>query len=216
VSSSFVLTLDTTGPVVEWGTPTGAVATETLQLPYTTDEPLARGVLHAGGRDFELTVAPDVLSVLLPADVENGLADVSVYDDVGNQARSTGVVTITGGVVGPPIILGGGGPSRRAEPKRKRVVEHKQISSVSKFAVDSHSSIRIVVSPASVSEAFTFSSSRVSAVVPTVSTIRIRALPTASRCRVESMSPASSQVIHSDVVHRRDGPNMEALIFLLD
>lgn len=115
MSSSFVLELDTTAPSVSYGQATGAGPGQTLTVPYSSNEPIARAVLHLSTGDLELDVSQATLSVALPADAAGGPADITAYDALGNGARAVGVVTISVEVpvVKPPVLGGGWRPYRK-------------------------------------------------------------------------------------------------------
>jgi hypothetical protein len=225
VSSSLVLTLDTAGPVVQWGTATGRAAGERLALPYTSNESIARAVLHlAGGRDLELTVGPSTLSVDLPRDIQDGSADVSVFDDLGNRTRSVAVVILTGGVVTPPPVIVGGGSGvawpRKPRAKRKPTkVEAKRFKVVSRLEARALRDVVEVIATAVVAnESFTrLSHSYVYAERSLVPTVFIeRATDNAvSRQLRRSLSITLLRSGNFSELLRRDGPNLEALILLL-
>lgn len=128
--TDFILTLDTTAPVITWGPVDGAVLGEQFSILYLINEP---GVVSAelqlqDGRVLEMEVWPDRLVVQLPDDAPDALATVAVLvrDEVGNEAVRTTQVPISGAPVvvpGPVGIPAGGLPGE--EPKRfRRTVAH--------------------------------------------------------------------------------------------
>lgn len=93
--ADFLLTLDTSAPLVDWQHATGTMAGEVLRIPYLSNETLASAVLTLpDARQLPMTVGALMVSVLLPADTPDGPADVLVVDDVGNQRTYAGIVTI--------------------------------------------------------------------------------------------------------------------------
>lgn len=119
----FLLTVDTTAPVVTWGEATGAVAGAGFSIPYTLDEPTAQiasaTLTLADARELALTDNGSSLAVALPPDTPEGNATVTanVTDDVGNTAQRTHVVYLTGAVVvpeEPTVTPASGRPKRRS------------------------------------------------------------------------------------------------------
>lgn len=87
MSTYTLVTLDTTAPVVTWGTITGAVITEELTAPYTSDEALAYAWLVLPDlREIAMTIHPDRLTVMVPGDAPEGTGYIKVTDDVGNPS----------------------------------------------------------------------------------------------------------------------------------
>jgi hypothetical protein len=211
VSSSLVLTLDTTAPQVTWGTPTGQTPGETLQIPYTTDEPLARAVLHLATGNVELTVTPTALTVLLAVDAPGGPADVTVYDDVGNLARSPSVVTISGDVQPPIRILGGTAPRRKAKAKRPAKPKPRTVSYES--AITARTVWEIDRTFLETPDANHWDSeTKIRAVVAAASAPAMRSTP---RERVRVSVQTSFTVAYRDAISsRRDGPEIETLLLL--
>jgi hypothetical protein len=222
VSSSLVLTLDTAGPEVTWGTPTGTAPGETLRIPYTADEPLARAVLHLGSGDLNLVVESGALSVALPFDATTGPAAVSVYDDVGNEIRTPAVVTIEVGAPPPPPPALGGGiilPRRRKpslrEPRRKQRVRkpsRRVLYDRSRASATESTTIWVKVVE-----------SGVVATVRTSDTVRVHVSET--QFATANTGPdyvmvrlplEVTPVTASDDWTWRDGPSVEALILLMD
>jgi hypothetical protein len=98
--SSFLLTLDTTPPVVTFGPVTDANAGEEMSVEYLVSEP---GIDHATVTLLDSRVLPMVdtgtaLTVELPADAPQGQAVVRAYarDDVDNTAEYALELAITG------------------------------------------------------------------------------------------------------------------------
>lgn len=122
MSSWTLITLDTTAPIVNWGSVTGAAGGETLVVHYTLGgpEPIDSASLRlSNGNILPMAVFSDRLEVALPPDVIDGPATVRAYDDVLNEA--TTAVTISGVI--PPVFqpsTGGGLPSGPFEPDRLR------------------------------------------------------------------------------------------------
>jgi hypothetical protein len=102
VPASFDLTLDTRAPVVTWGAVGGATAGEMLTVLYSSDEPLDVARLWLpDGRRLDMTIEPDRLTLLLPADTPDGVSWIHAYDDVMNEAPRQ-AVNISGVIVVPP------------------------------------------------------------------------------------------------------------------
>lgn len=104
------ITLDTTAPSVEWGTPSGTSAGDSFSVDYTMSEALSPpAVLQgatltlAGGAVLTLADNGSTLSVALPPDAAGGNATVAatVADQIGNVAVRTLVVYIDGTIVVP-------------------------------------------------------------------------------------------------------------------
>jgi hypothetical protein len=101
VSTYVVITLDTTAPVVTWGEPDGAVLGETFTIAYACDEPIYSPELRlSDGRVLAMADDGTTLSVELPLDTPEGVATVSVADDLGNEAHRA--VVLSGVVPVPP------------------------------------------------------------------------------------------------------------------
>jgi len=126
--TSFILTLDTTAPVVTWGPVDGAVLGEQFTIQYLINEPgiVSAELQLADGRTLDMEILPDRLRVQLPDDTPDALATVRVHvrDDVGNEAWRTTEVPISGVPYVPPEtptgIPAGGLPGEA--PKRWRTV----------------------------------------------------------------------------------------------
>lgn len=112
MSSWTTIVLDTTAPQITWGAPDGAVASETLTVPYLVDEPgiTSAEIVLLDGRTLPMTVGAGALTVILPVDAPEGAATVRAYvlDDVGNAAVRQLVVAISGVLLDqqPPPVPG--------------------------------------------------------------------------------------------------------------
>jgi hypothetical protein len=131
------IVLDTTPPVITWGTPTGTNAGELLQIPYTINEPflLSAKVRDYGGTDIPLTIHPDRLEALLPVDLADGPALVSadVEDDVGNSATRTMVIMLGGAIVVPQPGLLPSMPTRKAVVRPRIITDRSTAHFVSSY-----------------------------------------------------------------------------------
>jgi hypothetical protein len=116
VTSWTVVELDTTPPDVTWGQETGAVISEELVVPYSTNEPLATARLElTDGRRLTMVIEADRLTITLPDDVPEGFHTIRVADDVGNATTHpiyiSGVIPTEPPVVGYQPPTGGGLPA---------------------------------------------------------------------------------------------------------
>ena len=100
--------LDTTAPVISWGTPSSNVAGTLLSIPYTIDEP---GINWARLRDSAggftpATVFSDHIEVTIPSAAYNGQAfiEAEVQDDVDNLALRAYEFVIIGGTPIEPVV----------------------------------------------------------------------------------------------------------------
>lgn len=86
---AYELELDTTPPVITWGTPSGALAGSLLSVPYTINEPqiLTAKLVDSQGQEMALTVGPANISGLVPAFFYEGTAQIiaHVKDEVYNE-----------------------------------------------------------------------------------------------------------------------------------
>lgn len=148
MTGAFVLTLDTTAPVVTWGAVDGTTAGELLTVLYTIDEP---GITSArlelrDGRRLDMDVAADRLTVLLPADLPDGPATLRAFvaDEVLNTAQRTVLLHLTGTIVTPAPEPGGapaGLPEYVRQPtirRRKRVHIEQRTRAYSRQALRSN------------------------------------------------------------------------------
>lgn len=112
MTSSFVLTLDTTAPQVTWGAVGGAEAGQLLQVAYTLDEPdaVSAEFVSFAGEHVPLTVLPDRVEGLLPPAITGGLGSVllTVLDDLGNEAVRELKIQVVSPVGGVPARTGPG------------------------------------------------------------------------------------------------------------
>jgi hypothetical protein len=214
VTDWLVITLDTTPPRVELGDYSGTNAGDFLQIAYTTDEPLARATLiDAGGQRFDLdTGAPDVLTLLLPADVYDGWATIEWADDVGNADRLAAAVLIHSAVVPPPPTeppKPGGFP----RPDKRPAIRRRRLTARSTIVVTSRSR-RATRRQRATHREF----------VTVVATTRVRTqnvrkshgLAASSRTtlRIRSASATDVALTSETAIRRRDDPSIEA--FLMD
>lgn len=125
--SSWVLTLDTTAPVVTWGAVDGAAITEVFTVQYLLDEPeiVSAELELAGGRRIPLTVEPTQLTTVMPDDAFEGWGRVLAYvrDDVNNTATRELAVYVSGIIPPTPAIPvqppAGGLPGQATGPEIK-------------------------------------------------------------------------------------------------
>lgn len=106
MAATFLLTLDTRAPQLQWGPVSDPNAGETLAVAYLADEP---GVDRAAitlrdGRVLPMQVWPDQLRVDLPDDTTEGAATIraTTRDEVWNEATFELVVALTGVPYEPP------------------------------------------------------------------------------------------------------------------
>lgn len=111
MSSTVVITLDTTAPVVAFGDPTGRLPGQVFHVGYSLNEGTVDGALLelADSTTLGLTNLGSSFEVALPADAAKGRAfvHVTVTDDVGNTATRT--LNVTLGTLGTLMILAGAG-----------------------------------------------------------------------------------------------------------
>lgn len=100
MASTFLLTLDTRAPQLQWGPVSDPNAGETLAVAYLVDEP---GVDRASitlrdGRVLPMQVWPGQLTVDLPDNTTEGAATIraTTRDEVWNEAAFELVVALTG------------------------------------------------------------------------------------------------------------------------
>lgn len=128
-----VIRLDTAAPVVEWGAPVDANASEEMSVPYAVDEPEIESatIQLLDGRVLAMDVFPTILTVTLPDDSPEGAATVRahVIDDVGNEAIRELVVAISGV---PPVVE----PAPHGEPHPMVTVRRRS------FLDDGHAAVR--------------------------------------------------------------------------
>jgi hypothetical protein len=122
VSSWTVIELDTTPPDVTWGQETGAVISEELVVPYSTNEPLATARLElTDGRRLTMVIEADRLTITLPDDVPEGFHTIRVADDVGNA--TTHPIYISGVIPTEPPVVGFQPPTGGGLPEGARAHE---------------------------------------------------------------------------------------------
>lgn len=96
----FVLKLDTTAPAITWGPVDGAVASETMTVLYTLDEPQAveATLKLTDNRALQCLVSSDRITVEIPGDAPEGLATLTakLVDSVGNETLATLDIAISG------------------------------------------------------------------------------------------------------------------------
>ena len=192
---------------MQWGPAQGATAGELLRLSYSADEPIAQASLRlADGRVLAFAIAPDELTVLLPADTPDGWATVSWADDVGNQ--DTRAIQLRGALVvtpPPPAVTPPSPPARLRAPGRAE--RHRVIART-----------RVTVH----SRAVTRRAGRDFTDAPVTATARLRARRVA---RVAWPGPTATVVRHASIrqhtvaaaastarVRRRDDGDVEALL----
>ncbi len=105
--SYFLLELDTTAPVVEFGTPTGLSAGQTLIVPYSVTEYgiFSADFVDALGKHMPMNIGPAELTLELPVDVPAGNSRVQVItlDEVGNSSTFDLAITIEGIGIEPSV-----------------------------------------------------------------------------------------------------------------
>lgn len=218
MATPFVLTIDTTAPVVTWGQVLDPNAGEDMTVFYAVDEPGVESaeIMLNGGRIVPMVVAPDRLTVRLPDDAANGQAQVRAYvrDSVGNNATRTLAVMVAG-VVGPavPPPAPAGGPPM---PEPERVV-----SPPSSARCGSRYSVRATQYGRSRARTRSRYASPGPREVPRIRR-RMRALTGEDRTRVfiagrESVRTRSDSAAHATttVVKRPEGPDAEDELFFL-
>lgn len=116
MSSTFILTLDTTAPTVAWGATTDPVDAGALFISEFILEEVGEvteaWITDAGGQRADLSIHPDRVETVLPDDFYSGRATVSlrVVDDLLNEAvrsRQVGVISPYAPPVettGPPMV----------------------------------------------------------------------------------------------------------------
>lgn len=108
MSAFTIIRLDTTAPVITWGTVDGAVASETMTVLYLIDEPqVIDATLRLGdGRVLAGTVLADRITFDLPEDAPEGIAVLSatLTDDVGNSTVAYLNVNVSGVIPVAPYI----------------------------------------------------------------------------------------------------------------
>jgi hypothetical protein len=109
-------------PWVSWGAVGGTTAGELLTLEYTPTHgtPVAYTLRDAAGRDIPVLDLGDHFEALLPVDVADGPATLTVdsQDETGNTSTTELVILLSGTPVAPPVSapLAGGLP--RLAPHR--------------------------------------------------------------------------------------------------
>lgn len=101
--SAATLTLDTTPPVVQWGTVAGARPGQVLTVGYELDElEILAAELDAGGLQTQLAIGAQSLSGPVPdSATATATVRVTVRDLVGNQARRELAVQLKQTTFGP-------------------------------------------------------------------------------------------------------------------
>lgn len=88
---------------VTFGQPDGAVAGETLTVPYVASAPVVTSwLVLADGRELVVTVTPSTLTVDLPQDTPEAQATLYVANAAGDEASTTLVIS---GVLAPPVTV---------------------------------------------------------------------------------------------------------------
>lgn len=200
---------DRTAPAVTFGAIGGAEAGALLQVAYVSDEPLARAVLHATGRQLELGVLADRLEVALPPDWPAGPADIEVFDAAGNARRYPAVLAIVAPVGRPVRGRGGGGGSTFSAPPRRRRVEHR--TAVSRSTLRLRSGSGVATRTASSGAVRTTSRAQVATAV--VSADRA-AVSSRSAARAAVDAPSTLAVSTIATLRRRDGRALEEALLL--
>lgn len=129
MSATFLLTLDTTPPVVTWGAATGTSAGSFLSVPFEVDEPelVSAEAVLLDGRHLAMAVETSAVEVLLPDDAPGPSLHIQAVtlDDAGNEGVSTITVPIDSPIQAPeetpPPRTGGfpgATPARRAPAPR--------------------------------------------------------------------------------------------------
>lgn len=104
MTSSFVLSLDTTYPLLELDDlPTNLSAGDTLIVGYTLDE---GEVVTATFGDATLSVSLTQISGLLPAG--DGPLTITVRDEVGNEGTYLFSLTVDSGTIVRPVRIAAG------------------------------------------------------------------------------------------------------------
>lgn len=211
MSAYAVIVLDTTAPVVTWGPPSDAVASEELTIPYAVNEPgvEAADVELRDGRVVALAVGADALSGLLPADAPEGWATVRAYvvDDVGNRATRTLPIYVSGVIPVEPVGVSG-------QPHPPVYAPELHRSAPSHAATRSTYAVGVMVTSTGRARV------RTSYVTPTR-----RVVATASRARLSAVWSSSSTLATTsaraatrsqDVLRKRpEGPRAEDELILL-
>jgi hypothetical protein len=215
VPASFDLTLDTRAPVVTWGAVGGATAGEMLTVLYSSDEPLGVARLWLpDGRRLDMTIEPDRLTLLLPADAPDGVSWIHAYDDVMNEAPRQ-AVNISGVIVvpppEPPVTPG---PPQRGQPSLHPVQTPQTRRSRSRGVARSRSST--TRAPRRVRSRSMINDSR-SMIYRSRDLARSRATVVSS-ARSARYSDLHTRALGSSsaVTRRREGPGEEDALALLD
>jgi hypothetical protein len=214
VPASFDLTLDTRAPVVTWGAVGGATAGEMLTVLYSSDEPLGVARLWLpDGRRLDMTIEPDRLTLLLPADAPDGVSWIHAYDDVMNEAPRQ-AVNISGVIVvpppEPPVTPG---PPQRGQPSLHPVQTPQTRRSRSRGVARSRSST--TRAPRRVRSRSAIRDSHIA--IRTLHAARSRAeIETAARTTRSRDLRARATGASSAITRRREGPGEEDVLALLD
>lgn len=109
----FELTLDTSAPLITFGEPSGASASQTLVVPFTAGEvptSLTASLRNPQGVFFTVDVVGSEFRIDLPADYVGGTSRLIAIstDDVGNTRENTLDILITGVASSPEVGSGGG------------------------------------------------------------------------------------------------------------
>lgn len=212
MTASFDLTLDTRAPVVTWGAVGGATAGELLDVRYTSDEPLATAKLELpDSRVLDMAIAADRLTVLLPPDTPDGVAWITVADDVLNEAPRQ-PINIAGSIVVPPdrAPAVGPGPRRGFHPDR---VETRVIRTRSRGIARSRARTSRTTNVRSRGVIDSSSMIHRSRISTSTTTAEVR-----STARVSSTISNGGVMVQrttTAVVRRREGPGEEEALFIL-
>jgi hypothetical protein len=213
VSAFDVIVLDTTAPIVTWGQPVDANASETMTVPYLVNEP---GIETAeiellDGRVLAMAVGAGVLTVTLPDDAPEGLATVRAYvvDDVGNRAVRELPVAVSGVIVTqPPPVVPEGFPHPPVVAPVLVRIDGGRAQTGSRYTVNvlAYSSSR-----AGIRTAYSVPGTRV---VATLGRATLRTSWTLTATPRASSSAASTREITA--IHKRpEGPSAEEDLLLL-
>jgi hypothetical protein len=208
MSSHFLLDLDTAAPHVTWGEPNGALAGQTLVVPYSSEEEiLAATVTLLDGRVLEANVSAGVITVALPNDTPNGTVTVHAIRELGNYAALT--IPVVGVIVLTRDRPPGGRPwETTRRPPRVRQAKHDVVERETAVA---SCTTRISTRRRSHAIAASMSTSRTIARMTDDSASTARS-PTTTRARVRSTDLQRVDV--TATIERRDGDTIAALIAL--